>query len=71
MSKNYKYIILSPDSITIELEHPYYRSKKKAMEAFNRWKERYKVQGYYSSSIRSVGRISLDELENHCRFIRL
>lgn len=71
MAKNYKYIVLSPDGFTIEFGRSYYTSMKKAIDAFNKWKERYVVQGYYSSSIHSVGRISLDELENHCKFIRL
>jgi len=65
MSKNYKYIVLSPDGFTIEFERSYYTSKKRAMEAFNKWKERYVIQGYYSSN---RGRISLDELEQYCTF---
>ena len=65
MAKNYKYIVLSPDGFTIEFSCSYYTSKKKAIDAFNKWKERYVLQGYYSSN---SGRISLDELENHCTF---
>ena len=60
-----KYIVLSPDGFTIEFAKAYYTSKKKAIEAFQKWKERYQMQGYYSSS---SGRIPLDELENYCRF---
>jgi hypothetical protein len=57
--------VLSPDGFTIEFDKPYYTSKKKAFEAFDKWKKRYEVQGYYSSN---NGRISLDELENYCTF---
>jgi len=38
---------------------------KKAKEAFNKWKERYVIQGYYSSN---RGRIPLSELEENCTF---
>ena len=54
--------VLSPDGFTIEFGKPYYPSKKKALEAINKWKKRYELQGYYSSN---NGRIPLDELENY------
>jgi len=54
--------VLSPDGFTIEFGKPYYPSKKKALEAFDKWKKRYELQGYYSSN---NGRIPLEELENH------
>jgi hypothetical protein len=57
-----KYEVLSPDGITIEFDKPYYTSRKKAYEAFDKWKKRYEAQGYYSSNNR---RIPLDELENY------
>jgi hypothetical protein len=57
-----KYEVLSPDGFTIEFDKPYYTSKKKAYEAFDKWKKRYEGQGYYSSN---NGRIPLDELENN------
>jgi hypothetical protein len=65
MSKNYKYIVLSPDGITIDFNHSYYTSKKKAIEAFNKWKERYVIQGYYSTN---GMRIPLDVLHEYCTF---
>lgn len=61
-----KYQCLSPDGFTIEFDKPYYRSKKSMFESFDKWKERYKVQGYYSSN--DYGRIPLDELEDYCSF---
>jgi hypothetical protein len=54
--------VLSPDGFTIEFDKPYYTSKEKAFEAFDKWKKRYEVQGYYSSN---NGKISLDELEDY------
>jgi hypothetical protein len=54
--------VLSPDGFTIEFGKPYYPSKKKAFEAFDKWKKRYELQGYYSSN---NGRIPLNELEEH------
>jgi hypothetical protein len=69
MEKKYpakKYQVISPDGITIEFATPYYRSKKKAIEAFNKWKAQYERQGYYSSS--RHGRIPLNELEQYCDF---
>jgi hypothetical protein len=65
--KRPKYKILSPDGFTIEFNILHYRSMKKADEAFNQFKERYKSQGYYSST--NFGRIPLDELENYCTFV--
>ena len=56
------YEVLSPDRFTIEFDRPYYTSKEKAFEAFDRWKKRYEHQGYYSSN---NGRITLGELENY------
>jgi hypothetical protein len=58
-----KFEVLSPDGFTIEFDKPYYTSKEKAFEAFDKWKERYKTQGYYSSN--NYGRIPLEELEDY------
>jgi len=65
MSKRYQ--VLSPDGFTIEFGVWAYPSKKKAKEAFEKWKERYALQGYYSSA--NYGRIPLSELERFCRFV--
>jgi hypothetical protein len=64
-----KYQILSPDGFTIEFEPHFYTSKKKAMEAFDKWKKNYERQGYYSSS--KYGRITLSELQDYCQFINI
>lgn len=65
---NYKYVVLSPDGFTIEFEHPYYTSLKKALDALDKWMKRYEVQGYYSSN---RGRIPLGELPDHCTLKRI
>jgi hypothetical protein len=64
-----KYQILSPDGFTIEFEPHFYTSKKKAMEAFDKWKKNYERQGYYSSS--KYGRIDLSDLKDYCQFINI
>lgn len=61
-----KYQALSPDGITLEFGTFYYTSKKKMFEAFDKWKERFKQQGYYSSA--TYGRIPLEDLEEYCSF---
>ena len=58
-----KFEVLSPDRISIEFNKPYYNSKEKAFEAFDKWKKRYEIQGYYSSNY--YGRISLEDLEDY------
>jgi hypothetical protein len=60
--------VLSPDGFTIEFGKPYYPSKKKAFEAFDKWKKRYELQGYYSSN---NGRIPLNELEEHMSITKI
>lgn len=63
-TKRKKYQVLSPDGFTIEFDKFSYPSKKKAFEAFDKWKKRYEQQGYYSST--NYGRIPLEDLENYC-----
>jgi hypothetical protein len=63
-----KVLVLSPDGFTIDFGKAYYPSMEKAKEAFQKWKERYQMQGYYSSNFY---RIPLDELEQHCTFLVL
>ena len=62
MKKKNKYVVISPDGFTI---HPTqtYSSIPDAKLAFEKWKENYKRQGYYSSN---NGRIELADLAEHC-----
>ena len=59
-----KYMVLSPDGITIERERGTYPSLKKAKEALQKWMKRFEQQGFYSSN---YGRIKLEFLENACQ----
>lgn len=61
-----KYQVLSPDGITIEFDKWTYPSKKQMMESFDKWKQGFTFQGYYSSN--NYGRIPLDQLETYCTF---
>lgn len=60
--------VMSPDGFSIHFSDTY-PTKKKAMEAFSNWKKNYTMQGYYSSV--RYGRISLEDLINYCKFIKL
>jgi hypothetical protein len=60
------YQILSPDNLPIDNET--YKSIRAAKMAFNRWKDNYKRQGYYSSN---SGRIELIDLEYFCTLVQL
>lgn len=63
--KKEKIVVLSPDGFPIDFNKWSYPSMKSAENAFEKWKERYAVQGYYSSNF---NRIPLDELKSHCQF---
>jgi len=43
------------------------QEKRNKFDAFEEWKKRYEMQGYYSST--NYGRIPLNELENYCKII--
>lgn len=58
-----KFVILSPDGFPIERDKAYYRTLDELHTAFVIWKERFVLQGYYSSN---RGRIPLDNLLEEC-----
>lgn len=58
-----KFVILSPDGFPIERDKAYYRTLNELHKAFVIWKERFVLQGYYSSN---RGRIPLDNLLEEC-----
>jgi hypothetical protein len=60
-----KYQIISPDGFTIENKE-FYKSKKEALECYERWIEQYKTQGYYSSNL--YGRIYWWDVHKYCEF---
>jgi hypothetical protein len=62
-----RYDVISPDGFSIHFSDTY-ESIEAAKEAFENWKKRFEIQGYYSSN---RGRIPLDELEEHCTLVEL
>jgi len=63
-----KWQVLSPDGITIEIEHHSYPSEKKAKAALKKWIKRYEKQGYYSYRMQ---RIPLTKLADMCSIKQL
>lgn len=61
------YRVLSPDGFDIERDGEY-NSHEEAKEALNRFIERFKVQGYYSTASRE--RISLNHIAQYCKIIQ-
>lgn len=70
MKKQTKIQVLSPDGIIIDPERFSYKNLTQAEKAFDKWVERYRAQGYYSTIFEGQRlRISLDELKNYCDFL--
>lgn len=67
MKTSKRYNVISPDGFFIDRVATY-KSRKEAMTAFEVWKKRYELQGYYSSN---YGRISLEELADFCRIVEV
>lgn len=63
-----KFDIISPDGFSIHREDIYY-SIDEAKIAFNKWKDGYVKQGYYSSV--KYGRIPLCDLEDYCELVEV
>jgi hypothetical protein len=67
MKTSKRYNVISPDGFFIERVATY-KSRKEAIAAFEVWKKRYVLQGYYSSN---NGRIPLEELADFCRIVEV
>ena len=65
--KKIKYDVLSPDGFPIDREK-IYANKKECIKAFNEWKKRFEIQGYYSSN---NGRIDLRDLQDYCQIVAI
>jgi hypothetical protein len=61
-----KYDVLSPDGFSISFDETW-DTPDEASKALDKWVERYKQQGYYSTSNRE--RIPLDELTTWCTIV--
>lgn len=59
--------IISPDGFPIHPEKTY--KQEEVLPAFEAWKSRYAVQGYYSSV--TFGRISLYDLDDYCEVVEV
>lgn len=67
MAKTKKYDILSPDGFSIDRDKTY-KNEQEVRTAFENWKKRFEIQGYYSSN---NGRIKLEDLADCCDIIEL
>lgn len=66
-----KYELLSPDNIPINWRGGY-NTKAEALADFERWRQGYERQGYYSTFVNGERhRIPLTELFNHCKLIKI
>lgn len=61
-----KYDVLSPDNFSISFDE-IWDSPEEAQKAAEKWVERYRQQGYYSTANRE--RIPLDELITWCKIV--
>ncbi len=62
-----RFNVISPDGFSIHREGTY-KNRDEAIAAFEVWKKRFEIQGYYSSN---QGRIALSDLANACQIIEL
>lgn len=65
------YQILSPDGFPISQD--IYRNKKQAKLAFEKWKQSFYLQGFYSQLCYNGYKreIPLNQLEDYCQLIKL
>ena len=62
MKTKKRFDVISPDGFAIDRVATY-KNRDEAIVAFNIWKKRFEIQGYYSSN---HGRIALDDLADFC-----
>lgn len=68
MAKKGTFTVLSPDGFPLERDMEY-KNKKEAQEAIEKFVDRYRTQGYYSTTVRV--RIPVHEIEENCRLVEL
>jgi hypothetical protein len=68
MAKKQKFTVISPDGFPLERDAEY-SSKEEAQDAIERFVDRYRTQGYYSTTVRV--RIPIHEIEENCRLVEL
>lgn len=67
MKTKKRFDVISPDGFSID-RIAIYKSRKEAIEAFEIWKKRFEIQGYYSSNL---GRIPLENLADYCSLVEV
>ena len=67
MKTSKRYNVISPDGFFIDRVATY-KSRKEAITAFEVWKKRFEMQGYYSSN---QGRIPLEDLAELCSLVEV
>ena len=68
MAKKGTFTVLSPDGFPLERDTEY-KNKKEAQEAIEKFVDKYRAQGYYSTTVRV--RIPIHEIEENCRLVEL
>ncbi|MBS1635382.1 MAG: hypothetical protein JST26_05620 [Bacteroidetes bacterium] len=66
--KSKRYDVISPDGITIRIGVPPFKTTQERAKYFEKWKDRFARQGYYSSN---RGPIQLEDLAGSCEWITL
>jgi len=66
--KDKKYIVLSPDGFPIERDAEY-KNLAEVQEAIERFVNRFRDQGYYSTTVRV--RLPIHDIEKECRIVEL
>ncbi len=67
MKPKKRFNVISPDGFAIDRVATY-KNREEAIVAFNVWKKRFEIQGYYSSN---QGRISLEDLADFCSIVQV
>jgi hypothetical protein len=67
MKTKKRFDVISPDGFSIDRVATY-KSRNEAIEAFEVWKKRFEMQGYYSSNL---GRIPLEDLADFCSLVEV
>jgi hypothetical protein len=68
MAKKGTYIVLSPDGFPLERDAEY-KNLAEVQEAIERFVDKYRTQGFYSTTVRV--RIPIEEIEENCKLVEL
>lgn len=68
MAKKRTFIVISPDGFPLERDVEY-KDKEEAAQAIDKFVDKYRSQGYYSTTVRV--RIPIEKIEENCRIVEL